>query len=225
MRWFKRAKIKISGNLPNMKTISLEEDNNNEFSTNIEQNEKILQEAFQDCSDLVYRKIEVNQNTKWLIVYIDNLINTNLLEEHVIKPMLTSVTSEKVQTELGDLKDEMISIGATTSSTKVSDTIQNVLEGHAAILMTGNSNVMTVCIPGTSKRSIDEASSEPVIRGPRDGFIEHISTNISLIRSRLKTPKLKVEYITLGEHTQTKIAITYLKGVALDSLVEEVRTR
>jgi spore germination protein len=225
MRWFKRAKIKISGNLPNMKTISLEEDNNNEFSTNIEQNEKILQEAFQDCSDLVYRKIEVNQNTKWLIVYIDNLINTNLLEEHVIKPMLTSVTSEKVPTELGDLKDEMISIGATTSSTKVSDTIQNVLEGHAAILMTGNSNVMTVCIPGTSKRSIDEASSEPVIRGPRDGFIEHISTNISLIRSRLKTPKLKVEYITLGEHTQTKIAITYLKGVALDSLVEEVRTR
>ncbi|MDQ0876167.1 hypothetical protein QFZ77_004826 [Paenibacillus sp. V4I3] len=70
----------------------------------------------------------------------------------------------------------MISIGTTNSSTKVSYTIRNVLEGHAAILLTGSSNVMTVSIPGSSKRSIEEASYEPVIRGPRDGFIEQIST-------------------------------------------------
>ncbi|KRF04772.1 hypothetical protein ASG89_20935 [Paenibacillus sp. Soil766] len=185
-----------------MKTISLEEEENNHvFSTDMDHNEKLIKEAFQDCFDLVYRKIEVKHNTKWLIVYIDNLIDTNMLEEQVIKPLLTSATRDRVSTNSGDLKDVLVSIGATTSSDKVSDVIQNVLEGHAAILMTGRSNVMTVSIPGTSKRSIDEASSEPVIRGPRDGFIEQISTNISLIRSRLKTSKLKVAYVTLGEHT------------------------
>ncbi|NQX58288.1 spore germination protein [Paenibacillus qinlingensis] len=225
MRWFKRGKVKITGNLDKMKTISLNENNDNEFSTDIEHNEKILKEVFQDCSDLVYRKVEINQKKQWLIVYIDNLIDTNMLEEHVIKPMLISVTRDQVPTEPGDLEDELISIGNTTSSTKVSDAIHNVLEGHAAILMAGTSNVMMVCLPASSKRSIEEASSEPVIRGPRDGFIEKISTNISLIRSRLKTPKLKVEYLILGEHTQTKIAITYLKGIALDSIVEEVRAR
>ncbi|WP_236284465.1 spore germination protein [Paenibacillus allorhizoplanae] len=106
-----------------MKTNSLEEDNNNEFSTDMDHNEKLLKEAFEDCLDLVYRKIEVNQNTKWLIVYIDNLIDTNMLEEHVIKPMLTSVTRDKVPTKPGELKDELVSIGTTTSSTKVSDAI------------------------------------------------------------------------------------------------------
>lgn len=225
MRWFKRGKFKKNENLLKMKSTNLEEDNNNEFTTDIEQNEKILKEVFQDCSDLEYRKIEVNHNIQWLIVYIDNLIDIKMLEEHVIKPMLTSVTRDTFPKEAGDLKSEMISIGTTNISTKVSDTIRNVLEGYAAILMTGSSNVMTVSIPGSSKRSLEEPSSEPVIRGPRDGFIEQISTNISLIRARLKTSKLKVEYITLGELSQTRIAITYLKGIAKETLVDEVRTR
>ncbi|MCU6791852.1 spore germination protein [Paenibacillus sp. WQ 127069] len=225
MRWFKRGKFQKNENILKMKSTNLEEDNNNEFSTDIEQNEQILKEAFQDCSDLEYRKVEVNHNTQWLIVYIDNLIDLKMLEEHVIKPMLTSVARDTLPKEAGDLKSEMISIGTTNSSTKVSDTIRNILEGHAAILMTGSSNVMTVSIPGSSKRSLEEASSEPVIRGPRDGFIEQISTNISLIRSRLKTSKLKVEYITIGELSQTRIAITYLKGIAKDTLVDEVRKR
>ncbi|MFD2611090.1 spore germination protein [Paenibacillus gansuensis] len=225
MRRFNRGEFRKNKNIYQMKITNLEEDNINEFTTDMEQNEKILKEAFEDCSDLEYRKIEVKHNLQWLIVYIDNLIDKNMLEEHVIKPMLKSVNRDTVQLKEVDMKNEIISIGTTNNSTKVSDTIRNVLEGHAAILMTNSNNVMTVSVPGLSKRSLEEASSEPVIRGPKDGFIEQISTNISLIRSRLKTSQLKVEYFTLGEITQTRIAILYLKGIAPDTLVEEVRTR
>ncbi|OBZ17683.1 spore germination protein [Bacillus sp. FJAT-26390] len=224
MRGFKSGRFKKFEKKLKMKSTNLEEDNKKEFTSDIEQNEKILKETFQDCSDLEYRRIEVNHNIKWLIVYIDNLIDEKMLDEHVIKPMLTSLTRD-VPKEAEDLKSEMISIGSTYSSTIVSDTVRHVLEGYAAILMAGSNNVMTVSIPGLSKRSIDEPSSEPVIRGPRDGFIEHISTNISLIRARLKTSKLKVEYMTLGELSQTRIAILYLKGIADDTLIDEVRTR
>ncbi|WP_367618541.1 hypothetical protein [Paenibacillus andongensis] len=57
------------------------------------------------------------------------MIDTKMLEEHVIKPMLTSVTRETFSKELGDLKSEMISIGTTDSSTKVYETIRNLLSG------------------------------------------------------------------------------------------------
>ncbi|MDR6550161.1 spore germination protein [Paenibacillus qinlingensis] len=226
MRWFKRGKAKENENLRKMKTINLEEDiADNEFSSDILQNETILKKAFQDCSDVVFRKVESNHHTQWLIVYIDNLIDMKMLDEHVIKPMLISITKDQIPKGAGDLPSEIFSIGTTTSSTQAVEIIAKVLEGYAAILTSGTNQVMTVCIPGTTHRSIEEATSEQVIRGPRDGFIEQISTNLSLIRSRLKTTKLKVEYITIGEHTRTRIAITYLKGIALDTLVEEVRTR
>ncbi len=80
-------------------------------------------------------------------------------------------------------------------------------------------------VNGFAKRSLEEPSSESVIRGPRDGFIENISTNISLIRRRLKTSKLKMESFTVGEVSQTQVIMTYMKGIATDSLVDEVRER
>ncbi|WP_042159621.1 spore germination protein [Paenibacillus gorillae] len=203
-----------------LKSNKLEEDHKKEFTSDIEQNEKIIKETFQDCSDLEYRQIEVNHHIKWLIVYIDNLIDEKMLDEYVIKPMITT----RAKTE-GDLKDELIFAGTTNISKNVSDIVRNLLEGYAAILIAGSSDIMTVAISGSVKRSLNEPSSEPVVRGPREGFIEDLSTNISLIRGRLKTPKLKVEYITLGELSQTRIAISYLKGVANNSLVDEVRAR
>jgi spore germination protein KA len=76
-----------------------------------------------------------------------------------------------------------------------------------------------------AQRNLEEPSSEPVIRGPRDGFIENISTNIGLIRRRIKTPRLKTESITLGELTQTQVVLTYIEGIVSESIVEEVRKR
>lgn len=226
MSWLKkRGNFNKYEKLSIMKSTHLAEDSNQEFTTDIEQNEKVLQGIFQDCSDLEYRRIEINRNIHWLIVYIDSLIDKKTLEEHVIKPLQLSVTSETSPEDTSNLPSEMISIGTTNSSAKVSETVRHVLEGHAAILTAGSSTVLTVSIPGLSKRSLEEPSSEPVIRGPRDGFIEQISTNISLIRARLKTSKLKVEYITLGELSQTRMAITYLKGIAKETLIEEVKSR
>lgn len=225
MSWLKIGKFHTHKNPPSTKSSLLEEDSHAQFTADIEQNEKMLQETFLDCSDLEFRRIDVNQNMHWLIVYIDSLIDKKTLEENVIKPLLTSLASDTYPMEFGDLKSEMISIGTTIRTTKVSEAVSNILEGHAAILTVSSSIVTTVSILGTSKRGIDEASSEPVIRGPRDGFIEDISTNVSLIRSRLKTSKLKLEYMTLGELSKTRIAITYLKGIALESVVEEVKAR
>ncbi|NOU86273.1 hypothetical protein GC102_10870 [Paenibacillus sp. LMG 31460] len=153
MSWIKRDKFNKYENLPKKSTL-LEEYNNKEFTSDILQNEKILKETFQDCSDLEYRRIDVNHNTHWLIVYIDNLIDKKMLEEHVIKPMIASVKRDTFPEEAGDLKSEIVSIGTTNSSTKVSETVRNVLEGNAAILTTGSSNVMTVSIRILSKYSL-----------------------------------------------------------------------
>ncbi|WP_219836859.1 spore germination protein [Paenibacillus sp. R14(2021)] len=230
MRWNRRAGANHHyRNALKMRSMHLEEVNQQnkdaKFTTDIQQNENIIRDTFQRCSDLEWRSIDVNLSTQWLVVYIDNLIDKQQLEEFVIKPMQASAAAGRIANGPNELKNDVISVSMTSCSSSISQTIRNLLEGHAAILMPGSSDVLTVSIPDSTQRSLEEPPSEPVIRGPRDGFIEQISTNISLIRSRLKTPKLKVEYITLGELSRTRIAITYLEGIALDTLVNEVRTR
>lgn len=225
MRRFKRGTTTRYKQILNNKSSILQEDMDKTFTSDIEQNESCIKEMFEDCFDIEYRRIDVNHNRKWLIIYIDSLIDNQLLEEHVLKPLVTSSAQDECHVNAEELTSELISVGTTSVSDHISETVSKLFQGHAAILTAGSSKVVTVCIPGLAKRSIEEPSSEPVIRGPKEGFIEHLSTNLGLIRARIKTPKLKTESITLGDYSQTCLVITYLKGIAQESVVEQVRAR
>lgn len=74
-------------------------------------------------------------------------------------------------------------------------------------------------------REIREAETERTVRGPKEGFVEDIHTNLELIRKKIRTPSLKVEDLTLGEQTNTQINIVYIEGIADDGIVQEVHQR
>lgn len=76
-----------------------------------------------------------------------------------------------------------------------------------------------------AKRAPSEPTNEMAIRGPRDGFVEDIFDNLSLIRRRLPDPHLKADETIIGRRTQTKIVIVYLEDVANPDLVLEVKKR
>ena len=63
------------------------------------------------------------------------------------------------------------------------------------------------------------------MRGPREGFIEDVKTNLSLIERRLKSPALAVEKTTIGRISQTAVAMVYLSNVADPEVVNAVREK
>lgn len=77
-------------------------------------------------------------------------------------------------------------------------------------------------IPG---RQPEESTMELSVKGPRDGFVEGISTNIALVRRRLRTPDLHIEYMRIGTDTQTQVAMLFKKSKADSRLVKETRRR
>ncbi len=77
------------------------------------------------------------------------------------------------------------------------------------------------------KRAVEEPESESVVRGgPKEGFIEDIFVNKSLLRRKLRTNNLVFEDLVLGgKQTRTKISIAYLQGIVNKRLLEEVKKR
>ncbi|MGI6558724.1 MAG: spore germination protein [Limnochordia bacterium] len=53
-------------------------------------------------------------------------------------------------------------------------------------------------VPGWVQRNPGEPDTEPVIRGPKEGFVESIRTNTSIIRRRIRDPRLRIEEYELG---------------------------
>ncbi|MED4958214.1 spore germination protein, partial [Paenibacillus macerans] len=75
------------------------------------------------------------------------------------------------------------------------------------------------------KRGIEQPQTEQVIRGAREGFIEALETNLSLIRYRLQSPSLKIETGDIGARTKSKVAVCYMDGIANPELIGEVMRR
>src|SRR5690606_25017675 len=93
------------------------------------------------------------------------------------------------------------------------------------LLVEGLPHAIIIDTAGYDSRNVTEPIGEPVVRGPRDGFVDNLKTNMSLIRRRVGSPMLRFEWMELGRWTRTPVVITYLHGLADEKLLEEVRRR
>ena len=104
--------------------------------------------------------------------------------------------------------------------------VRAVLAGAAVLVgSTFGAEVVVVDARTYPARDTAEPEGDKVMRGARDGFVETLIFNTALIRRRIRNPALTVSYLTVGESSQTDIAIVYMEGKADPDLVERVRSK
>lgn len=121
-----------------------------------------------------------------------------------------------------------VKIGSATNAEIASDwdtLFLALLSGSTALFIADESQAITGSTEGGARRSVMEPSAQLIIRGPRESFTESIGTNAALVRRRVKTPFLRLEAMTIGSLTKTKVAVMYIEGIAKDNIVHEVKER
>ena len=68
-------------------------------------------------------------------------------------------------------------------------------------------------------------SQKPQVAGPREGFVETLAINTSLLRRKIKSPALKMQSMKIGRYTNTHVVIAYVEGITNQTLIEEVKNR
>lgn len=202
------------------------------LSRRLRENEALIRDAFGNSSDLVIREVRfgISPGTAVLVVHLDGLVDKSLVSEAIIKPI--AVTSEFFEPERlssaevqGRLKDRLILVTALKQVSVRSDFLCSITSGECGIIIDGSSEAFACDVRGFESRSLEEPPSEVVIRGPREGFTEVLRINTSLIRRRIRDPRLWIEEFTVGRVSRTQIAIVYIKGIANDKIVQEARDR
>ena len=74
-------------------------------------------------------------------------------------------------------------------------------------------------------RSTEEPESDRVMQGARDGFVETLAVNTALIRRRIRDPRLTMEHFSMGGSSETDVVVCYVKGVADEEVVKEVKKK
>ena len=199
-----------------------------DLNTNLEK----IKSELGNSPDLNIRHFELGSfQAQAAAVFVDTLVDSKLVEEFIMRSLMTNTAQESLENISADksvfdfIKDNAMTIREVNVVTSWNELIMSVFSGDTVILINGWAQGISGSTRGGESRAIAEPSSQVVIRGPKDGFTESISTNISLVRRRIKSPNLWLEHMKIGAVTQTDIGIMYIKGIVNDKLVEEVKDR
>jgi len=97
--------------------------------------------------------------------------------------------------------------------------------GTSVILIDGVARGLVLSTQSMQYRSIQEPSGEGNLRGSRESFTEPLRVNISLVRRLIRTEELMVETMTVGERTQTEVALLYNTKLAPAAVLTAVKRR
>ena len=173
---------------------------------------------FSNDAQINFRQLKKDKTIN--IVYIDCLIDKIALSQSVIAPI--NKFTEKISNET--IQNCIFSHEILEYNSK-DDIINAILNGFAVIFIENSKQSLAVNISSYNTRAISEPPTTQVTKGPREGFVEDININISMIRRRLKSPNLSIKNIIVGRASKTKIALVYLDNIADTSLAKTIENK
>lgn len=193
------------------------------LSINIENIKKILDKF----PDLIMREIKISNNPKHgaVLFYINKMIDQNLMEEAVIKKLISKNEYSPYDISNPEYFKYILGINDKDILSSMDKIIYAILCGKMVLFIDEIDKAMIINLKNIPGRSIEEPNVETVLRGPREGFTENISTNIVLIREKIKNPNLKIEQFILGRETKTDVAIMYLSNIVNIKILNELKER
>jgi spore germination protein KA/spore germination protein len=166
-----------------------------------------------------------------LIVYCSTL--TQELSSNMLNDLLTNMEQQLGAVENTITEDDVrlfferkgTSFKQYRLIAQINQLTNAVLSGQVILLFDSWNKAIAFNAYSVDRRKIDEPSTEAVINGPREGTVEDLDRNIALIRLRLKTPKLKIEYYEAGKRVNNRFAVCYVDGDVNPEALSELRTR
>lgn len=218
----------------NNKTLDPAETSTNRFSGNFALDLELVRTKIGHNSDVQFREFHIGgTGIGAAIIYVDGLSDKELIDQHIMKSLMVSFSEKNnqdpslVQGVLSKelIKNQVLTISEVTETQHVNDLTSKILTGSTALLVDGLQHVLILGTTKGKSRSIEEPSSEPLVRGPRVGFTESLRDNTALLRQHGDNYNLSIIKFQVGQRSKKELVIAFIKDMADPALVEEVQKR
>ncbi|WP_053954785.1 spore germination protein [Inediibacterium massiliense] len=192
-----------------------------------------IKEILSNCDDVIYREFQPMKDKKmnFALVYAEGISNKDLLQEYVLKSLMLLSSDILKEPHLmkeklfEEIKKQSISVADIKEIDDMNVAIDTILCGDTILIVDKWDKFFVIASKGWEFRSISEPSTETVIRGPREGFVETLRINTALVRRRIRDPKFKIKQMQIGERSKTDIAILYIEEIVNKDILKEVKKR
>ncbi|ACA43568.1 spore germination protein [Clostridium botulinum] len=180
-------------------------------------------------NDLIIKELIICKasNMEAVLIYIDGLVNNQTIDRDILKPLMFNI--EEDLSIVHDLEEYLCKKYISLSNTYLEEDINNVVfhlkRGKTILIIPGKSKFIILDTTGGSYRNISDPINETSVRSSREGFIEKLETNISLLRRRIRDNNLVEEKLVIGRRSQTDVVLMYIDNIADKNIVADIKSR
>ena len=157
---------------------------------------------------------------------IDGLVSSAQITESILRPISTlAVPPAEGVAPIDFLQQQVLQACEAKKESRLPELLRSLLYGDTVLFLEGSDQALILGTKGFEKRSVSEPASETYLKGPREGFVEPLLHNLAMLRRKLRTPALKLEYFTLGENTKTDCCLCYLDNTVDRMALAQLRKR
>lgn len=170
-------------------------------------------------SDVTVQTLSIGGlDKKAALLFISTISDVKLLSEYVTEPILKNEQDTKSVENI----IQLLSLSKVTTMNEVVDGVNN---GKSALFVEGEENAYLLDTGKFEGRSVEKADNEVIVKGPKESFNEKASTNVSLIRKKIKSEKLIVETTPVSERFKDDVFILYVKDLANEEMISTIKER
>jgi len=186
-------------------------------------NLRMLRLAAGPSPDIIIRQIVTDAGLHAVVLHLQGIVDQERVES--IVRALSAAGAARAQDLMAELGAHLLRSSHIKTVASFTEMWEAVSNGLAVILADGHNQGLACSAQSFKTRPIEEPPTDTTLRGPRQGFIEDLTTNLAILRQWIRTPNLWIEETNLGHLTHTRLVIAYVKGLASEELLAEVRQR
>ncbi|MFD3260555.1 spore germination protein [Paenibacillus lentus] len=193
-----------------------------------------VRDAIGSNGDVHIREFKIRgMGKRAAIIYIDGLLVADIIDTHLITPLMIHGISETDQETILHSNDafksyicnQLLPVCELKEIQGLLELAQAVLRGRTGLLIEGIQGALLVGSPQGKSRNVEDPLSEALLRGPRVGFTERLWDNTGLLRIHGKNESLILTKFEVGNRVKKEMVLAYMRDIADQRLVDEVTSR
>ncbi|MBE5901599.1 MAG: spore germination protein [Lachnospiraceae bacterium] len=187
----------------------------------LEDNRRILESIFGDCADVTLRTVMMGTNVRGLAIFMEPTAG----DLYGLSQMLLSFLGQSREEVQSRIRAGQLGLVDACTLDDFSQAVAGFFAGDVILFADGVAKAVKIPAKGYPGLGVVKADAEKGLRGSDESFSDSVKINASLIRKRIKSPKLKLKEYEVGERTKTRIYLLYIEDLVEKELLYRVEER
>ncbi len=172
--------------------------------------EEELKNKFKNDDTFCCYDIKENNGIIIKLYYLLGLVDNDKIGEIVLK-----------QIERYKVTNNYLSV-TEANNYNIEAVVEKIINGEVIVFDYKDNIIKAIDVKKHFLRSVSEPDNEKIVKGPKEGFIENVITNINLIRTRIRSNSLKFEFV---QEQNPKVVVAYLDDKVDKKILNNVKSK